>query len=419
MKRRHQPFVYRAVDGLFGPLYPAIMDWTERDVRATKRKDRGGVYYVVVPGTAGWVSSGLTNRTKAVEWALVKAHGEFGPDVTLGEYTKNFFLPGVCPRIKLKEQAGGKNIDQTWANLRQLLETYIWPRWSETMLVAIRSKPFFDWLTGDLQTTKKFSGSTRPLSAAQRNKIHSAMTHVYAQAMFDGIAKEDPLAAVPWLTNNAPARGVFSDEEMKTLFPMDEVELERIWMTRWWAVFFMAAADTGMRPHETLALRWQDWHPAPRAFVVSRGVNSKGQVGGLKTERLGVKKKVALVGLRTASLLEEMRKEREPAPDDLVFPSARFRGKRGLPMRTMVAYDHFLASIERAGVPRVRPGVDEPPRTQYCLRHKANTGFRTDFGDEAAQLLMGHMPGSGMTEHYDHPDDAELVARALRAVGRG
>lgn len=148
-------------------------------------------------------------------------------------------------------------------------------------------------------------------------------------------------------------------------------------------------------------------------------MDQKGRIGGLKTAKSGVSKKVALVGMRTASLLEEIRRRVEPSPDDLVFPSARFRGKKGLPMRTMVAYDHFLASLERAGVPRVRPGTDEPPRTQYCLRHTANTGFRTDFGDEAAQLLMGHMPGSGMTERYDHPDDEELVARALKAVGRG
>lgn len=182
-----------AVDDRPLPAYPAPMDWTEPDVRATKRKDRGGVYYVVVPGTAGWVSSGQTNRAKAIEWALVKAHGDFGPDVTLEEYTRDFFIPGLCPRVKLKEQAGGKNVDQTWSNLRQLLTVYIWPRWGKTMLTAIRARPFFDWLFDhEMMTVKEFvadDGKTRaarPLSAPQRNKIHSALNHVFEQAMFDG-----------------------------------------------------------------------------------------------------------------------------------------------------------------------------------------------------------------------------------------
>lgn len=403
------------------------MDWTERDVRVTKRKDRGGVYYVIIPGTAGWVSSGQTNKAKAIDWALIKAHGEFGPDVTLEEYTKNFFLPDLCPRIKLKEQAGGKNVDQTWSNLRQLLVVYLWPRWGKTMLTAIRAKAFFDWLSDPgMMTVKKFGGEPRPLSAPQRNKIHSAMNHIFEQAMFDELVKSNPLTAVPWLKDPAPPRSIFTDEEIKTLFPADEAELDRIWGTRRWAVFFMLAADTGMRPHETLALRWRDWHPAPRAFIVARGVDLRGNIGPLKTVKKGVTKKVALVGMRTASLLEEARKSDAEAvapaaldPEALVFPTARFKHNLGRAMKTMVAYDHFLASLERAKIPRSRPGTGEPPRTQYCLRHTANTGFRTDFGDEAAQLLMGHMPGSGMTERYDHPEDEDLVARALKAVGRG
>lgn len=70
--------------------------------------------------------------------------------------------------------------------------------------------------------------------------------------------KSNPLEAVPWLKDNAPGRSIFTDDESKTLFPPDEAELDRIWMNRSWATFFMLATDTGLRPHETLALRWRD-----------------------------------------------------------------------------------------------------------------------------------------------------------------
>ncbi len=390
------------------------MEWTDADVRTWKRTDRGGVVYVVVPGTSGWVSSGKRRKTAAVEWALHQASGGFAADVTLGEYARDFFIPGLCPRVKLIEQSGGKNVRKSWYNMRQVHEAYILPAWGKTMLAAIQARAFFDWLTGPLLTVAKFEGKRRPISASQRNRIHSAMNHIFAQARFDGILDRNPLDAVPRIKDERPPRGVLTDEEFRKVFPEDLAELDHVWGSRRWAVYFMVLADTGMRPGEALALHWTDWHPVPRAFIVSKGVDDLGRIGPLKTARKGVDRRVGLVGVRTAALLEGLR----DGDTGLIFPGKRSDSRTGGTMRTMVARDHFLKSLERAGVDRAQPGAKTLPLSTYSLRHAANTGFRTDFGDEAARLLMGHTTEQ-MTENYDHAGDAELVARALKAVGRG
>lgn len=163
-------------------------------MRTWKRADRDGVYYVQIPGQGGWVRSGQTSKPRAIAWALAKATGGATADVTLGVYAKEFFLAGSCPRIRLLEEAGERNVSKSWQNVRQVLDAFILPRWGKTMLVTIRPKAFFEWLASpELTTSKEFDGKVRPLSAGQRNRIHSAMNHIFAQAAFDGLLETNPL----------------------------------------------------------------------------------------------------------------------------------------------------------------------------------------------------------------------------------
>ena len=396
------------------------MEWSERDVRTWKRADRDGIIYVVVPGTSGFVSSGQTVKRKAVEWALLKASGGATPDVTLGVYAKDFFIPGLCPRIRLLEEAGDRNVPQTWYNFRQVLDDYILPRWGKTMLAAIRAKPFFEWLaSAELVTVKEFNGIARPLSAGQRNRIHNAMNHIFEQAIFDGIIDRNPLLSVPWIKKRGPGRGTFSVEELGKLFPADDSALVAVWGTLAWAAFFSVLRDSAMRPGEELALTWSDWHPAHLALIVSKGVDQLGKIGPLKTAKRGVSKKAVLVSPRSAELLKKLREARDAKPEDLIFPASRFEKNAGATMKTAAANRAFLLGLKRAGVPRVREGVQEMPRTEYCLRHTRNTELRTGQGDAATRLLMGHTEGSSMTDLYDHPEDADLIIRAKAAGGRG
>jgi integrase len=412
------------------------MDWTEKDVKTWKRSDAGGVYYVRIPGTSGWKSSGLTRKAAAIEWALRQAGGGHSSDTLLGEYAKDFFIPGLCPIVAIREATGGKNTLKHWDDQRAVLEHYILPRWGKTMVGAIDAKAVFGWLSSpELIRAKPSEESGQewrksPLSGAHRNRILIVFRAIMAHAVFDRLIQANPLVAVPRMRQTGAPRGTFDEKELAKLFPLDEGEMARIWGGLRWATLYMILADTGLRPSEALALRWRDWHGSAHAFVVSRKIDSRGQPGPLKTARKGIAKRVALVRGRTAELIDDLMEARlEPGPrsrralpavareddpellDGLLFPATRIRHSPYQPMRVGVAGIHFAESLERAG-------VEANGRTLYCLRHTANTGFRTELGDEAARLLMGHT-NAKMTEHYDHPEDAQLVVRALKAVGRG
>lgn len=391
------------------------MDWTENDVGVTTRKT-SPYFYVKIPGRAGgYVSSGQTTRKKAIAWALLQASGGISIDVTLREYGRDFFIPGLCPIVRRRERAQGSKSVKHWDTLRQVWKDYVLAEWGNMMVAGIRPAKVFDWVSGDLKTIKEFGEegkkSSRPISTARRNTIMVALRLAFDQAVFDELLPGNPLKAIPRLSDDKKTeRGVFTEKELLAMFPADNEALDVIWAGRIWAALYLVLADTGLRPSEALALRWTNWHPSSRAFVVYEKIDSRGQPGPLKTAGKGVSKKVALVSQRTAEILEGIWEAKKPTREALLFPAQKFAHTEGQPMRVAVAGNHFVTSLSRAR-------IAANGRTLYSLRHTANTGFRTNYGDEATRLLMGHKT-SKMTDHYDHPEDAELVARALKAVGR-
>jgi integrase len=390
------------------------MEYTERDVGVTTIK-ASPYFYVTIPGRGKkYVSSKQTTRKKAVAWALAQATGRSSPDVLLGVYAKDFFIPGSCPRVELMEGAHGKNTLKHWDTLRQLFEDYVLPGWGETMLAAVEPAQVLKWLQSpSLLTVRAFAGEHRPLSVARRNTLLVVLNHIYDQAVFELVLPGNPLRSIPGLVDHQEkVREIFTDAEIAAMFPASPADLDKLWGSRQWALLFMVLADTGCRPSEVLALRWKDWHPTTGGFVVAERIDSAGKAGPLKTSRKGIKRKVALVGYRTKALLEDLWAQLEPGDLDLIFPASRMTIRQGQPMRVAVAGNHFCDRLDKDISTVKRKG-----RTLYCLRHTANTGFVTDFGDDTARLLMGHTTKK-MTETYDHPEDAELMARAARAVGR-
>jgi integrase len=178
------------------------------------------------------------------------------------------------------------------------------------------------------------------------------------------------------------------------MFPADRIELCRIWGDLTTATMFLVAADAGLRPQEVAALDWSDWYPDMGGFVVHQAADGRRGIKGLKTAGKGAERKPALVSKRTAGYLAEMAK-----PAGFVFPAAD-----GGPYRVDGMGKRFLAGLEAAGVPR-------EGRVLYCLRHTFNTAARSLLGDDATvRDMMGHRTRD-MTANYDHPEDAEILAR--------
>jgi len=192
--------------------------------------------------------------------------------------------------------------------------------------------------------------------------------------------------------------------ELVAMFPDD---LGSVWPGDW-GLFFMLLAETGCRPQEVCALTWEDWREAAKVFMVSRAVDRHNGTKDLKTARHGVAKKAVPISNRLAALLTGGR----------ILPAGPiFHRPDGLPYRVDTAGDIFVKVLDR---PTIRPPfavprlvLDRDGRTQYSLRHAANTRMRTMLGDEITRAIMGHTT-EGMTRRYDDPDEEEMIARVGR-----
>lgn len=371
-----------------------MQEFTERDVRTWQKEKATGIYYVVVAGQDGrWRSSGMTDKAQAIAWALRQARGGFSETSTLSEFAGDFFT-AECSYVRSKQDGGAVRTSKHWHELRVILTEYLLPKWGGYQMGRVLPGAFHEWLA-TLRGTK----TGEVLAPATRRKVLFATITIWNWAVFKGVLTQNTLLTIPRIGGAGVKRRAFRKDELLAMFPDP---LTTVWPERW-GLFFLIAAETGLRPQEVCALHWEDWRPAHKAFIVSRAVDEKGNLKGLKTSAKGVAKKAAPVSDRVADMLD---KTPATARHGLLFHWTNADGETR-PARVDTAGKAFCAGLD--GI----KGFKREGRTLYSLRHAANTRFVTELGGQQARELMGHTT-AGMTANYDDPEEIDL----LRRVGR-
>ena len=177
------------------------------------------------------------------------------------------------------------------------------------------------------------------------------------------------------------------------------------------ATLWLTLADTGMRPGEALALRWEDVDLAGREIRVERAVARGGRIKGTKT---GTARTVDLTPRLTATLdrwqttleAEALAAGHEVSP--LVFPS-----EAGTPLDGINVARRFKAVLVRAGLPKF---------PLYSLRHT----FASHLLAMGAPIVyvanqMGHSKPTTTLQHYAHflPRGDRALADRLEALRSG
>jgi len=183
---------------------------------------------------------------------------------------------------------------------------------------------------------------------------------------------------------------VFSPEEVWALVRAADSEQD--------AALFLAAAFTGLRMGELLALRW---HDVDFAGSVVR-VRVSYAAGHLTTPKSGKVRSIPLAPDVAEALARLSGRERFTAEDDLVFPSAAGEHLDGSALRR-----RFKATLARAGL---------HPLRFHDLRHTFGTRMIATADIRRVQEWMGHAEVQTTMKylHYaPRAEDAELVARAF------
>ncbi len=268
----------------------------------------------------------------------------------------------------------------------------------------IHTRELDDWL---LDLTDFRTGE--PLSNQTKNHIRYVLKIVFQEAKDQQLINENPVNEIKPFKPKWKKRDIFTDEEIKKLFPVDREKLLSIWGGQMWATFFLLASVTGLRPGEILALRWSDWYRSLHGMIVSRTIEDGSRVKQkLKEDKQdeGKIKPVLLTDRAEQELILWESKSKFSNPEDLVF--CRTQGKplnrRGISRRFHLALQHEGVKID----PACRNLVP------YSLRH----GFDTDMLKRApmhiVQTLMGHSTDK-TTRLYNHPNPEDLLQMVLPA----
>jgi integrase len=224
---------------------------------------------------------------------------------------------------------------------------------------------------------------------------------MYVHLIEEGCLRINPVRDVV-RCNSAPEnpRSALPLGEIKALFPADHAELKRIWRTQKYICAFLILRDTGLRPGELVALKWQDWNPEIKFFPILRAIES-----GSRNREKGTKTgstKPAIITDQTATEIEALRKKAKPKPEDYIFAN-----KYGIPYSTHRLSWNFHKAVDRAGLGRSE-------LTPYWLRHTFNSMMLETNDTKTVQLLMGHNT-EAMSRYYRHAT-AESLARTADKI---
>jgi integrase len=216
-------------------------------------------------------------------------------------------------------------------------------------------------------------------------------------AVLDGLIERNPCDAVPSPGRAGKQRSILTLEERIALFPSDQDELARIWGDPQRATAFIVLMSTGIRSGELRALRWRHLVRERRALLIECAVKHGQTIGATKSGAV----RVVLLAGRTLAALDSWR-SLSPFPEDgeLIFCLTR-----GKPLRNAWLARALAFALAKAGI-----NVGDRSISVHSFRHAFNTMARSTLPAETLRALLGHS-SEAMTQHYDHPQLEDLLAR--------
>jgi integrase len=226
--------------------------------------------------------------------------------------------------------------------------------------------------------------------------IRATLSSLLADAIDDGIVLTN---AAQGIRLRKVGHVVSPAERLKRIRPMTYEQLDAFLAAargqcppRDWA-FFLAMADTGLRPGEAVGVKWDDFNPSRRELHIQRAITEDGEEKLTKTETT----RTVDVSERLAEVLRRRRQEEErrAAKRNRKMSPWMFASDRGGgPLSPGVMSHLFREVVVAAGLSHF---------TLYDLRHT----FATHLLMERADLLyvayqLGHAKPTTTLQYYAH-----------------
>jgi integrase len=367
------------------------------------------VYYVSVwdPLTRRYGpghSTGQTNRTAAERWVSLNLEKERGPALTFEAFARGMFDEG-SEYLTYRAQRGRELSWNHRKHCASYLERYLLPYFGNRRLAEISTldiERFQAWLLK--QPTRD-----RLLTPSTANHAVQALRLVVKWAIHQRQLGHDPFVGIESLAARPRRRGIFTVEEVETIFALGEEG----WPDPGARLLNGLACACGLRKGELQGLRRHCVQETQLADGRIAGVllidRSWERSGRLKTPKSGRARLAPVPPGLYAELCAHLQRSPWQDPEALVFYSAR----PGKPMSHHKIDDDFWRALEKAGI------TAEERRARnlsfHSWRHFANS-WLVNRGLPAlrAQQVIGHT-SLKMTANYLHP--GQDFSDVLRITG--
>ena len=359
----------------------------KHDYTLFRRKDSKIWYFYYYDGNKRISkSTGKLKKYDAEIFSKAFLDKDGSENITLFDYTKDFFVWTKCKWIK-RQHAKGRNFSEIVAkNRRGILNNYILPKYGFKFIADLNRINIEDWLI-----SLKLAGSTK-------NQILYTFRTVLKNAEFQNVIKTNPLDKIERMATNSKTRDVFTLQELKILFPEDKIKLYHIWKNLKYAACFFVLATTGIRTGEIRAIHWKDILWDHGGLIIDKAAKHDGSIGSTKTN----KSRVVLLPSKTIDILNKWRKESPfNQEDDLIF----FGSEREKVISQSYLSMYFKPCLNRAGIQ-----VNNRILVVHSFRHGFNTMMRQVLPEQIFRELTGHK-SEKMTDLYDHPSLDEKIKR--------
>ena len=362
-----------------------------------ERKGRNlEVQFTARPGI--WESTGTKEFTTAVRQidAMLINNGAArnSIDVLLKDFAKDFFIRTDKDSFQKRNELFNKMNGESFYRLNQgRLDNYIIPQFGDYRLRDITDIEIEDWYI----SLMSFADPTKELSDNSKIKVLETFKYVMHEAKRKRLITVNPCDDVQRITQVNAERKPFTMEEIQRMFPADISQLEDIWGSLQWAVFFSIMTDTGFRPGEVSALARENIDGNGVYTTSSIDARTRELKNSIKTSKKGQDYKVGILSDYTQRILTIYLAELDG--------EYLFIGKNGKFNRPEVSNKHLQGVLKRLGIPL-------EGRSQYCLRHTFSTFMRNNMsatiGEDDVRELMGH---TEYRPEYDHRTPQDILFR--------
>jgi integrase len=376
-------------------------------------------HYTDSQGVRHKKSTGHSVKWKAEQYVdQLRAKDERNQGVPLfREFASAFFGDG-CPYLRYK-----KLKPSTIDKHRRWLDNYLLPRFGDHLLSDIKPHSVEQWLDTLVYSATK-DGPQEPLKNSSKSELLGTLRIILTEAHRNDLIQAIPLFRNPIRSVDASRKDIFTDEELKILFPESIPSLIEVWkpekakeperVSLMLGVLFAVSVSAGLRNGEARALRRENLLLEQGGLTVTGQLDMEGKlVDPKKATQENRKHRAVPLPERTMKLLQYWLDYDKP--DEWLFTLNDEPTRREWLQRRLKRTIQKQRALVIKNAPDSQVFSPERNLTSHSFRYTYNTKMESMLPGATVRLLMGHDQES-MTSHYSNPQLSQRL-RELKMQG--